>query len=329
MTQLKPEQNAALAVASPAPDEHPVARAASAHAVLEPAIARLAAAVRTDRARVLGAPDDPEAVHDFRVGLRRLRTLLRCARPLYGETWTRRRLGEIARQARATSRLRDEEVLAETVRVVRVGSVTRGALALWLAGRRAHQRSLRRAVIAELGRRELDACLWRLGRRIARGPRRDWPAELFAAASLGHAYLIVAGRLSVGPDDGEGLHRLRIAFKRLRYTAELLEAVGLGSAAGGVPALGASCAEVAEHAREMQGALGHLHDLALAAGAVRRARRLSRAEREQIAGALDRRRQRLARAAVRRLRQLGQSTPPPAAAVETPAARDRGESRLL
>ena len=64
--------------------------------------------------RVLGEVDS-EAIHDMRVAIRRLRVILKLARPVYG-----RFLTDAVRQGftdfhRATGVLRDEEVLEETL----------------------------------------------------------------------------------------------------------------------------------------------------------------------------------------------------------------------
>src|SRR5947207_3444206 len=66
--------------------------------------------------RVYRAADgDPEAIHDLRVAIRRLRTLLKLSRKIFGRRHTdavRRALAEVQR---ATGDLRDEEVLSETL----------------------------------------------------------------------------------------------------------------------------------------------------------------------------------------------------------------------
>src|SRR6185369_10590775 len=62
-----------------------------------------------------GAARDAEAIHDYRVALRRLRTALRPARKAYGKKRLRRSEDELRAHARAAGLVRDEEVLHETL----------------------------------------------------------------------------------------------------------------------------------------------------------------------------------------------------------------------
>jgi CHAD domain-containing protein len=92
-------------------------------------------------------------------------------------------------------------------------------------------------------------------------------------------------RLGVAPiDDADALHRLRIAYKRLRYTAETFAAT-----------LPPDIAALAQLAARFQGKLGDLHDVDVAIGCVRRARSLAPDARAALLAALER--QRAARAA--------------------------------
>jgi CHAD domain-containing protein len=67
---------------------------------------------RTARAR-LGSSDDPEALHDYRVALRRLRSCLRSYRRELRSTVTRKSRRRVERLAHATNRSRDLEVHLE------------------------------------------------------------------------------------------------------------------------------------------------------------------------------------------------------------------------
>ncbi|WP_437508583.1 CHAD domain-containing protein [Sorangium sp. So ce1099] len=136
--------------------------------------------VRADARRVVatsaqgeGAEPDVEAVHDFRVALRRLRTLLKPARRIYGK----RRLRPIAEGlrefARATGTLRDEEVLRETLTALELGEEARAAVDAWVA-RRSHREHEARAHIVELLRQDRPG--------DAAAPQADAPASEAAAA---------------------------------------------------------------------------------------------------------------------------------------------------
>src|SRR5277367_5359388 len=72
--------------------------------------ASLAKAIR----RVMTNADD-EALHDMRVAIRRLRTLLRLARPIYGSYRTSAVRKAFTRVQSKTGELRDDEALSETL----------------------------------------------------------------------------------------------------------------------------------------------------------------------------------------------------------------------
>src|SRR5262249_47808394 len=107
--------------------------------------------IRAAIPRVIDDADD-EAIHDLRVAIRRLRTLLKMSRRLYGR-WhadvVRRSFAEVQR---ATGELRDEEVLEETL----AGVGDHPAIVDWLKTRRTRERKLRRAVVTLLERGDLD-----------------------------------------------------------------------------------------------------------------------------------------------------------------------------
>jgi CHAD domain-containing protein len=93
--------------------------------------AALAAAIP----RVVESADD-EAIHDLRVAIRRLRTMLKMARPLFGR-WH----ADVVRKAfadvmKATGDLRDEEVLEETLD----GLSDHPAFTTWVRARSARER---------------------------------------------------------------------------------------------------------------------------------------------------------------------------------------------
>jgi len=79
----------------------------------------------------------------------------------------------------------------------------------------------------------------------------------FARRAVERARREVDRRRGVRPDDAEGLHRLRIAYKRLRYTADTF-----------ADALPSELAALAQPAARLQGRLGDLHDVDIALGCV-------------------------------------------------------------
>src|SRR5690349_1197711 len=113
-----------------------------AHEVLVAALLPLIATVREAVDRVLASATrtsadgvDEEAVHDFRVALRRLRTFLRPARRLYGRSRMRRFEAELRHHAEASGALRDEEVLRATLMALALKPTWRLSIDRWLAQR--------------------------------------------------------------------------------------------------------------------------------------------------------------------------------------------------
>ena len=97
--------------------------------VVSLALRRDAEAVQGALWRLELAPEDEEAVHDLRVGIRRMRTFLRACVWLYRRSTVERLAGELRAVAQATNALRDEEVLVETLELLEsLQSVVRSTL---------------------------------------------------------------------------------------------------------------------------------------------------------------------------------------------------------
>jgi CHAD domain-containing protein len=228
--------------------------------------------------RVLASGNDEDAVHDLRVALRRTRTVLEVGRSVLGRFYAdevRRALRDVMR---ATGDLRDEEVL-----LALIGSlgVEHPDVAAWLDARRLRERKLRRALVSavrtgqlEHGRALLEALL---AFRI--DPDRDRRLSKFARRAVEGARRDVDHRRDAPLHDADALHRLRIAYKRLRYTVETFGDV-----------LPSDLAALSQPAARFQGRLGDLHDVDIAVGCVRRARALSPEAREALLAALTRER---------------------------------------
>ena len=226
--------------------------------------------------RVLATPPDDSAVHDLRVVLRRIRTVLEVGRSVLGPFHAdevRRALRDVHQ---ATGELRDEEVLLSMLGELGVDLPDVNA---WLDGRRLREERLRRALVhlvqsgaLDDGRRLLDALL---AFRVR--PSRDRRLAKVARRSVDEARRGVDRRRAAQPDDVEGLHRLRIAYKRLRYTAETF-----------ADALPADLAALAPTAARFQRWLGDLHDVHVAIASVRRARKLTDESRAELLAILER-----------------------------------------
>ena len=225
------------------------------------------------------ATDDSEAVHDLRVALRRLRSLLRPARQVFGRWHADFARAELGRVAQLTNALRDEEALRETLDKVASTARLRAIVAKLVKVRAARDRSRRRAFLRQVeggalrdARRGLAALV-----HLPVHPRRDGDGRKFAA-KVWKRSLKDVDALGVPADaDVEGLHALRIAYKRVRYLA-----MGLA------PLLDPATELVKKRAERVQKRLGDVHDLDVARVVVVRSRSLSLPERAALLAAIAR-----------------------------------------
>jgi CHAD domain-containing protein len=212
--------------------------------------------------RVL-ASADTEALHDMRVAIRRLRVILKIARPVFGRFHADAVRAELTRVHRATGLLRDEEVLEETLAALPVRD---RAFAAWRVRRKARERVLRRAVLRQLREGHLDRARELLHALLALPvkPSRRGRLDKLARRCALRAFDEVEALRDVAPDDVTGMHALRIAYKHLRYAAEIFETK-----------LPLDLAALAKPAARFQKRLGTIHDLDVAMVSVGRARGLS------------------------------------------------------
>lgn len=172
----------------------------------------------------LVTPDDPEALHDARVALRRLRSWLR-AFPEEAGVPPRvvRRLGRLAR---ATGAARDLEVAAERLATLarRARGARREAL-VRMSRRLASRGDAGRASLVDEVEKRWHGLQPALARALRAGARTRAPRF----ANLVAARIAAAAAAFGGPPppaaDGAALHALRIAGKRVRYLVEPLRGV--------------------------------------------------------------------------------------------------------
>jgi CHAD domain-containing protein len=221
--------------------------------------ALVAAAPRVQR--TADADLDEEAVHDLRVAIRRLRTLLKMSRSLFGRWHTDVVRAAFAEVMRATGELRDEEVLEETLD----GAASGPDYSRWLGQRKTRETRLRRAVIARIEQGDLDRARLLLKALLVFPIEPDRNRELsrFARRTVERARRRVEGKRDVEVTDVVGMHDLRIAYKELRYSIELL-----------ADALPIDARAQLEPATVFQKRLGELHDVDVATEVVRRATKL-------------------------------------------------------
>jgi CHAD domain-containing protein len=228
-----------------------------------------------DAAGRVGTPGDAEALHDFRVAVRRLRSTVRAWGPALAGALRDKDVRRLRRIARATGPARDAEVLGGWLAQARSELDARyHPAADWLAGRIAghHAESHARGAAEAAARlREIHPVL---ARRLAAAPEPaagplDGFGSALAALVRAHARNLrdALGRVS-GPDAVAPAHQARIAAKRLRYLLEPLRGLPAADATPAVKGL-----------KALQDLLGELHDTHVAGEAAGAARVAAAAER--------------------------------------------------
>ncbi len=196
--------------------------------------ARLVALVYLDAAKAaldrLRDADDAEALHDFRVSVRRLRSTLRAYRPLVRGSVGGKDRRQLRSIAETTNSGRDAEVQIAWLASIKPDLTPRERVGYrWLLARlEARKQAAYEALLGDLPR-----AFTKVERRLRRGLgvytsdiRVDGSApeaRFGSAAAAALADQAEALKESLGsvhaPDDAE-LHQARIAAKRLRYLAE-------------------------------------------------------------------------------------------------------------
>jgi CHAD domain-containing protein len=248
----------ALRVPAPAPVEAQPDAPTGDH--LRAMIARqYAALLAHDPGARLG--DDPEDVHLLRVATRRLRSVLRVARPVLDLTWAEPLRAELAWLGGELGPVRDLDVL--------IDELERDAGALEPAERRAFARLLKRLdqereearnrLLVAMGSARYLMLLDSV-EDAARDPRLQ-PAEVTVAELAAGEFRRLrraARKLDPDADDTE-LHALRIRGKRARYAAELAEA-----------AIGRPATRFVARAKTLQDVIGSHQDAIVAEQSLRR-----------------------------------------------------------
>lgn len=232
------------------------------------ALALLARAGEAD-AR-LPDPEDTEALHDFRVAIRRLRSTLRAYRPHLADSVGRKLRARLRAIAAATNPGRDSEVQLAWLAGVR-GSLRpherRGHA--WLAARLEERRDAAYRRVHDEVRQGFAALAPRLGKRLARYRievqlEEGWhPVSMRQALAEeleGHAAALATalGEVRSLADEARA-HEARIEAKRLRYLLEPF----VDDLAGAKDAV--------KRLRSLQDLLGELNDAHLLAAEVGRA----------------------------------------------------------
>ncbi len=222
--------------------------------------------------RQVGRPGKPEALHDFRVALRRCRGVLRAYRPWLGKAAGKRVRAELRRLMRQTNRGRDAEVQIVWLESTRQGLRRSERAGLnHLLERLRRRRHAGQAAAAAAVRSRFERLDVELRARLERAV----PVPVSYGRAFGERLLQYAAdtdaRLAATAEAARGdeLHDARLSVKRLRY---LVEPVVGGLTDG---------ATVAEVLKRLQDVLGELNDARVLAATVDRA--LVRVSTEQTA----------------------------------------------
>ena len=203
---------------------------------------------------------DPEALHDFRVGLRRLRSCLRSYRPWLEESLPKKLRRRLRDLAGSTGPGRDTEVQIEWLRgrSRHLGSYHRAGLA-WIVGRleermRAANEEMSARLPKEFPRIEADLrdrlSTYHTEVHLAAGGRPSPTLAEVTAGILRRQAMELESHLARvdGPEDEHEAHEARISAKRLRYLLEPF--------AGEQP----DAAVLVKRMKRLQDLLGELHD---------------------------------------------------------------------
>ena len=204
-------------------------------------------------------PDDGEALHDFRVAVRRLRSCCRGFRPYLKASVSRKQRRRLREITLATNAARDTEVQLNWVRARREQLLeTERAGADRLIARLQARRSQAHALILDRVSAEFVVVEARLRRRLSEFQTRvhlhgrpQHPSFGRVAGTLAQLQAVaLRDRLAavVGVQGTDEAHRARIAAKRLRYLLEPLARRGKRAKA------------LVDHLRGLQDLLGEVRD---------------------------------------------------------------------
>ena len=207
--------------------------------------------------------EDPEGVHDMRVGIRRLRGALEPAEPFYPPKDFKRTVRRVKALARALGRVRDADVhlIALRKRLAKVAHAERAGIEGLIDGIIADRAIARADLDPYLDQwdghgaahaAELRLFITRAKGRKHKDRRRDSVAAvaLQALTARLEALSAIVPVLSASESgDPEALHEVRIVAKQLRYVLEIFS-----------PVLGPDIGELLAELKTLQDLLGELHD---------------------------------------------------------------------
>lgn len=205
-------------------------------------------------AREIIRGDDPEAVHDTRVGIRKIRSVLREIKNVYDRYYVDKLRKDFKSIFSKTSVLRDEEVILELLNTIEISDANKTKFNSWVRKRKTKERELRKDVVEFINSGVLNNPVKILNAvlTLPLKPKKDDSVEEFAFKRINkirQKVLDMAEHCIKNIDDIELSHDLRILCKRLRYTIEYFKKV--------IPA---TYSKIGRYAKKMQNVLGDMHD---------------------------------------------------------------------
>ncbi len=206
----------------------------------------------------LGVTDDSEALHDFRVALRRLRSTIRAYDALLEDTVGGKLQKLLRRIARSTGASRDLEVHIEWLSKVETVPKSTIEVARERVRRLEERKQEADAAMQQVVDRDFERLHRRMADALARyegtidpsHPLGDTTAEAAAARVIPLTTELESNLAAVKTiEDQEQAHEARIAAKRLRYVVEPFRKQVAGAK------------ELVDSLKELQTVLGDLHDL--------------------------------------------------------------------
>ena len=198
--------------------------------------------------------EEPEAVHKYRVAIRRLRSALRSARPMVDRVWADQLRAELDWLAQALGRVRDLDVLISHLEVeVAELPDDHEAGQLLLTKLRSKREAAHHELVETLTSGRYTTLLARV-EEAADEPRwvgDEVPVEELARKDF-KRFNRAASKLESMPSS-EGLHRMRIRAKRARYAAEVAE-----------PLVGKPARRFVSRAKKLQDVAGEHQDAVVA-----------------------------------------------------------------
>jgi CHAD domain-containing protein len=221
--------------------------------------------------------DDAGALHDFRVALRRLRSVLRAYATWYDPV-PKNLHKRLHRLARATNEARDTEVQIEWLRRVqpRLKAGARSGLT-WLIERLAKRHRIANRAVRKLAHKDFAALEPRLRAALrTRKQARDAEARVTFAQATDERLSVYCAEFAAdlanigSAADREEIHAARISGKRLRYLLEPL----CGSVAG--------VAAQVSSMKSFQDRFGELNDRFVMAREIAQAVEIAGAQADQV-----------------------------------------------